>query len=98
MPHSFFAGDIISIHAPRKGSDGRVRVPFSQLGISIHAPRKGSDQEVELRLYISLQFQSTLPVRGATYSADEYRKLGMISIHAPRKGSDSRNHSLQINA
>ena len=39
---------IISIHAPRTGSDG---IPFSYRGgyivISIHAPRTGSDEGVE---------------------------------------------------
>ena len=35
----------ISIHAPREGSDGDVRVlPRGTVAISIHAPREGSDR------------------------------------------------------
>ena len=36
-----------------------------------------------------LQFQSTLPVRGATGWRCGGFLTGMISIHAPRKGSDA---------
>ena len=35
-------------------------------------------------------FQSTLPVRGATYSPSWYIGQTGISIHAPREGSDNR--------
>ena len=35
--------DIISIHAPRKGSDGIGNLVSHDFPISIHAPRKGSD-------------------------------------------------------
>ena len=56
--------------------------------ISIHAPREGSDPSWWLRLPPEPEFQSTLPVRGATG-----RRQGLgpgldISIHAPREGSD----------
>ena len=57
----------ISIHAPRVGSDSNR--PHSQLRthlISIHAPRVGSDVEAEVSA-IEAEFQSTLPVWGATY-------------------------------
>ena len=33
-------------------------------------------------------FQSTPPVRGATYRDDEYSIIAPISIHAPRAGGD----------
>ena len=58
--------------------------------ISIHAPRAGSDLKTLNHIgQIRRGFQSTLPVRGATYQPLRYsRKLG-ISIHAPRAGSDS---------
>ena len=36
-----------------------------------------------------LQFQSTLPVRGATHQRRYREDHGAISIHAPRKGSDA---------
>ena len=40
---SEMAQSLISIHAPRTGSDHGVEVAFQQGGISIHAPRTGSD-------------------------------------------------------
>ena len=36
--------------------------------ISIHAPRTGSDADAALRMAAAMQFQSTLPARGATVS------------------------------
>ena len=56
----------ISIHAPREGSDKSHGTPPSGQAISIHAPREGSDDEWETIGYTWSQFQSTLPVRGAT--------------------------------
>ena len=56
--------------------------------ISIHAPRGGSDLVVSLSLLSSMQFQSTLPVGGATLKSELMRFLLWISIHAPRGGSD----------
>ena len=58
---------VISIHAPRAGSDhrGRLRRPLP-VGISIHAPRAGSDFSNPKIKSIAPLFQSTLPVRGAT--------------------------------
>ena len=36
--------DIISIHAPREGSDASEHLPvYNAFEISIHAPREGSD-------------------------------------------------------
>ena len=103
---------VISIHAPRAGSDQAPRRicsswqyfnPRSPCGerrstqkpaqnhqdISIHAPRAGSDHRRPCVALHRHEFQSTLPVRGATVRALEsalYRKP--ISIHAPRAGSD----------
>ena len=34
---------LISIHAPRTGSDEQRRKAWALIGISIHAPRTGSD-------------------------------------------------------
>ena len=59
------------------------------LSISIHAPRAGSDTDgttVETELS---QFQSTLPVRGATAKFEVWNRVFRISIHAPRAGSDA---------
>ena len=78
----------ISIHAPRVGSDP-LAIFFGLLGIiSIHAPRVGSDL-IELKGRMEgLEFQSTLPVWGATMPCDANPVLYKISIHAPRVGSD----------
>ena len=39
---------------------------------------------------IVLEFQSTLPARGATIKPEQDINMVIISIHAPRKGSDSK--------
>ena len=56
----------ISIHAPRAGSDVcQIYDPIEHI-ISIHAPRAGSDSRAETIATSRAEFQSTLPVRGAT--------------------------------
>ena len=87
--HVFFL--LISIHAPRTGSDGRwkmiqgryyyfnPRSPHGERQSPGRTPGGSHDR-----------FQSTLPARGATgVGAVRGGKRG-ISIHAPRTGSDSR--------
>ena len=69
----------------RRGSGGRGR---GRGGISIHAPHAGSDLWVCLGLPLSRGFQSTLPMRGATYDGHNGLQRGQISIHAPHAGSD----------
>ena len=131
---------LISIHAPRVGSDVRDQYVRRMVQpISIHAPRVGSDRggaivpplflyfnprspcgerrrstsgwrtrtdfnprspcgerpHIENFHRILNQFQSTLPVWGATLSVLSMRRASLISIHAPRVGSDSRY--IQIN-
>ena len=80
---------VISIHAPRAGSDhrGRLRRPLP-VGISIHAPRAGSDFSNPKIKSLAPLFQSTLPVRGATAEQELNHAMNNISIHAPRAGSD----------
>ena len=58
---------VISIHAPRTGSDSRWKQssPHNR-NISIHAPRTGSDIATERLKDFLQKFQSTLPARGAT--------------------------------
>ena len=57
---------LISIHAPREGSDiGRLAASAEQR-ISIHAPREGSDRTICRDITQVWAFLSTLPVRGAT--------------------------------
>ena len=60
----------ISIHAPRGGSDPEVHdVLCLKAMISIHAPRGGSDLAFARFTPQFQQFQSTLPVGGATAMA-----------------------------
>ena len=61
------SGSVISIHAPRGGSDWCVLGDkATRIKISIHAPRGGSDAEKKGVTPEQLKFQSTLPVGGAT--------------------------------
>jgi len=43
-------------------------------------------------------FQSTLPVRGATYIVEDAKSMDIVSIHAPREGSDGVNPDTKITA
>ena len=62
----------------------------SFISISIHAPRGGSDTRFFHYFLVSFQFQSTLPVGGATQESNQPILLFFkISIHAPRGGSDT---------
>ena len=65
--HARCAGLLISIHAPRTGSDPGCKDSASlNCPISIHAPRTGSDlRSAGAHPALDL-FQSTLPARGAT--------------------------------
>ena len=59
---------MISIHAPREGSDSHQEAVSALQAISIHAPREGSDLKLrEILRWPCVVFQSTLPVRGATF-------------------------------
>ena len=117
---------VISIHAPREGSDGGGVAITQGHCISIHAPREGSDcagnprsktprnfnprsPGGERRFFLigiafAMQFQSTLPGRGATALTDALDIIYPISIHAPREGSDrgscraGRGTSISIHA
>ena len=83
---------MISIHAPRGGSDLEINVHGGcTITISIHAPRGGSDESNSEKTAWQKKFQSTLPVGGATsYIFRLYFPID-ISIHAPRGGSDSKD-------
>ena len=82
------AHGLISIHAPRVGSD-MYQLPFCNHSIiSIHAPRVGSDGDNERKVTYAFIFQSTLPAWGATTRSTESTRTPVISIHAPRVGSD----------
>ena len=65
-------GTAISIHAPRVGSDYSPLQLLFYLRISIHAPRVGSDIKSLIDLPGENEFQSTLPVWGATKKVGKY--------------------------
>ena len=72
----------------------RLRANLSQ--ISIHAPRAGRDAVLSTRGRSATTFQSTRPVRGATWEAlIEVSKHCEISIHAPRAGRDLKQDKVQ---
>ena len=91
MKTSTILGLIISIHAPRGGSDlimGALRpVPPHFNPRSPWGERRWRGQNITGKV----GFQSTLPVGGATKNWDDYRQKFKISIHAPRGGSDGRS-------
>ena len=64
-PRSFF----VSPHAPHAGSDNSLlRANTGTSIVSTHAPHAGSDARWFIRVIQRLQFQPTLPMRGATYN------------------------------
>ena len=79
---------LISIHAPREGSDSKaVNISRPCLNFNPRSPR-GERLIIGMFLSIVVKFQSTLPARGATTSSVVSTQPGTISIHAPREGSD----------
>ena len=81
----------ISIHAPRTGSD---QIPSGSTNTYTNFnPRSpyGERRQIVGVVRPNYQFQSTLPVRGATAAATGLFPSFAISIHAPRTGSDPRS-------
>ena len=78
----------ISIHAPRAGSDGYAGQE-NQSFVDFNPRSPCGERQVHLIPPLQhLQFQSTLPVRGATDQTVKVINRLKISIHAPRAGSD----------
>ena len=82
---------LISIHAPREGSD-----PHDEGFCNFHPkflstlPARGATCTPPRTQKDPAAFLSTLPARGATYRRRRERPAGgRISIHAPREGSDT---------
>ena len=89
--HTDTRNNVFSIHAPRAGSDPCAPVAPVGSPISIHAPPCGERRKLLLPAIAIYQFQSTLPVRGATRYRYARRALSyIISIHAPRAGERPR--------
>ena len=58
------------------------------LPISIHAPLTGCDRACYTKMHSLFPFQSTHPLRDATYHRFERVSKCLISIHAPLTGCD----------
>ena len=80
---------MISIHAPRVGSDrlGR-RLLGLGFGISIHAPRVGSDRACRPEGSAPAYFNPRSPCGERPAASMTAFFTSAISIHAPRVGSD----------
>ena len=79
----------ISIHAPRGGSDSCSENRTGPSGDFNPRSPWGERPSEQRSIKRSFQFQSTLPVGGATSRAGNGSRYEKISIHAPRGGSDS---------
>ena len=79
----------ISIHTPHAGSDASTCCTFQTAGyFNPHSPC-GERHELVNDQRQAAQFQSTLPMRGATAASWGRLGEGMISIHTPHAGSDA---------
>ena len=87
---------LISIHAPRMGSDC-LQYDIRRRSIDFN-PRSpdGERRSLGTASRCTLKFQSTLPGWGATRIHPSNTKILLISIHAPRMGSD--HHVLCLRA
>ena len=65
--------------------DARCKAPDS---ISIHAAREGGDPAQAAQSRPQGEFQSTPPVKAATFSVRTQQTVSRISIHAAREGGD----------
>ena len=85
----FINAGTISIHAPRAGSDASKR-RYISLTKNFN-PRSPCGERPSMMTWFNqiAEFQSTLPVRGATCFDDNFKPVAVISIHAPRAGSDN---------
>ena len=85
---ALFPTSLISIHAPRGGATADKIVRSGVLPISIHAPMQGTAVPVPKDQTKVKTFQSTLPMRGATYGC--WRSASWTAYFNPRSpwGSD----------
>ena len=82
---------IISIHAPRTGSDTIHDFVPNAACISIHAPRTGSDMTPPKCCLTAVNISIHAPRTGSDFvNGVAHGQTTLISIHAPRTGSDTR--------
>ncbi len=80
---------LISIHAPREGSDTGAFIAYITNGdFNPRSPRRERPCPAKRRS-TAMVFQSTLPAKGATALHRGVLRNFIISIHAPREGSDA---------
>ena len=79
----------ISIHAPHAGRDLYTVSCCLLWLISIHAPHAGRDFVPQSPFRGDVGFQSTRPMRGATFAELAHAVVIVISIHAPHAGRDN---------
>ncbi len=91
---------LISIHAPRTGSDVQALCPASnRVDISIHAPRTGSDERDGEAAAAEWRYFNPRSPHGERPRAAAVRAWNNdISIHAPRTGSDRRAEQIRKGA
>ena len=94
MQNEAIKATVISIHAPRMGSDEAS--PYIGSSVLYFNPRSphGERPKMSRGEILIMTFQSTLPAWGATLYQYLRRHLDSISIHAPRMGSDRTPHHL----
>ena len=69
-----FPAPLISIHAPRTGSDGEIDAQGNFIAISIHAPRTGSDATYQRDVTIVINFNPRSP-HGERRQKKEFRNI-----------------------
>ena len=79
---------VISIHAPHAGSDYTAQLHWPCW--KYFNPRSPCGERLSgiLFRFLFTRFQSTLPMRGATFFRPSFPPHFLISIHAPHAGSD----------
>ena len=77
----------ISIHAPHTGRDSIAWACPSFLYISIHAPHTGRDVRLRDFLFVQSVFQSTRPIRGATWNLQSIVTKRLFQSTRPIRGA-----------
>ena len=96
--HCRFHCHFISIHAPLTGSDyQKLQRPKRPTNFNPRSPY-GERQVFPGQKVINKEFQSTLPLRGATWMSGLSVLVPYISIHAPLTGSDGIAMVLDVTA
>ena len=79
----------------RGATKGYLAKELRRRGISIHAPRAGCDAGVINNIAVTVEFQSTHPVRGATKGADGAPgKDGAFQSTHPVRGATANMYNL----